>query len=51
MVETRKELSEYEKARIQYRDCDYKNGIDTDFNMGYILPEVAKLDRKELLFN
>lgn len=29
----------------------YKNGINTDFNRGYILPEVAKLDRKELLFN
>lgn len=35
MVETRKELSEYEKARIQYRDCDYKNGIDTAIREGF----------------
>ena len=33
-AETRKELSEYEKARIQYRDCDYKNGIDTAIREG-----------------
>ena len=35
MVEIRKELSEYEKDRIQYRDCDYKNGIDTAIREGF----------------
>lgn len=35
MEETRKELSEYEKARIQYRDCDYKNAINTAIREGY----------------
>lgn len=35
MEETRKELSEYEKARIQYRDCDLKNTINTAIREGY----------------